>query len=84
MTRHVSSPGDCSRITPVSGNGALHLDPLTGRYNTILNLVRFLTKGAPKLKKGKTNMQIFNIVDAWMHSDFLCRNCVKWSARLIV
>ena len=45
-------------------------------YPTTLNLARFLTEEAPKLKKDECDIQVINVVDAWKHSHFLCRNCV--------
>ena len=45
-------------------------------YLTTMNLVRFLTENAPKLREDELDIQVFNIVDAWKHSDFLCRNYV--------
>ena len=45
-------------------------------YLTTLNLVRFLTEDAPKLKEDKRNIQVITVVDDWKHSDFLCRNYV--------
>ena len=45
-------------------------------YLTTLNLARFLTEEPPKLSEGETDMQMVNAVDAWKHSDFLCRNYV--------
>ena len=45
-------------------------------YLTTLNLARFLTEDAPKLPEGETDVQVVNAVDAWKHSDYLCRNYV--------
>ncbi|KAL2471234.1 Uncharacterized protein Adt_39370 [Abeliophyllum distichum] len=45
-------------------------------YLTTLNLTRFLTEGAPKLNKGEGDIQTVSAVEAWKHSDFLCRNNV--------
>ena len=45
-------------------------------YPTTLNLARFLTKDAPKLKDDERNIQVINVVDAWKHSDFPCRNYI--------
>ena len=45
-------------------------------YLTTLNLARFLTKDAPKLKKDEHDIQVINAMEAWKHSDFLCRNNV--------
>ncbi|XP_056159112.1 uncharacterized protein LOC130134993 [Syzygium oleosum] len=36
----------------------------------------FLTEEAPKISDGETDKQAFNAVEAWKHSDFLCRNYV--------
>ncbi|WKA01333.1 hypothetical protein VitviT2T_019618 [Vitis vinifera] len=45
-------------------------------YLTTLNLARFLTEDAPKLKEDEHDIQIISAIDAWKHSDFLCRNYV--------
>ena len=45
-------------------------------YLTTLNLVRFLTEEAPKLKEDERDIQVIRVVDGWKHSDFLCRNYV--------
>ena len=45
-------------------------------YLTTLNLARFVTKEAPKLKEDEPDIQVISVVDAWKHSDFLCRNYV--------
>ncbi|WKA09039.1 hypothetical protein VitviT2T_026717 [Vitis vinifera] len=45
-------------------------------YLTTLNLARFLTEDAPKLKEDEHNIQVISAIDAWKHSDFLCRNYV--------
>ena len=45
-------------------------------YLTTLNLARFLTEEAPKLKEDERGIQVISVVDAWKHSDFLCRNYV--------
>ena len=45
-------------------------------YITTLNLARFLTEDAPKLKEDEHDIQVFNAMDAWKHFDFLCRNYV--------
>ena len=42
----------------------------------LANLARFLTEDAPKLKEDERDIQVINVVDAWKHSDFLCRNYV--------
>ena len=43
---------------------------------TILNLARFLTEEASKLKEDERDIQVISDMDAWKHSDFLCRNYV--------
>ena len=45
-------------------------------YLTTLNLTRFLTKDAPKLKEDEYDIQVINVVDAWKHYDFICKNYV--------
>ena len=45
-------------------------------YLTTLNLTRFLTEDAFKLKEDERDIQVISIVDAWKHFDFLCRNYV--------
>ncbi|KAJ0044337.1 hypothetical protein Pint_05075 [Pistacia integerrima] len=45
-------------------------------YLTNLNLARFLTKDALMLKEDEHDVQIISAVDAWKHSEFLCRNYV--------
>ena len=45
-------------------------------YMTILNLARFLTQDAPTLKDDEHDIQVISDVDAWKHSNFLCRNYV--------
>ena len=45
-------------------------------YLTTLNLARFLTEEAPKLKEDELDIQFISVVDAWKHYDFLCRNYV--------
>ena len=44
-------------------------------YLTTLNLTRFLTEEAPKLKEDERDIQVISVVDAW-NSNFLCRNYV--------
>ncbi|KAH9671079.1 hypothetical protein KPL70_017207 [Citrus sinensis] len=45
-------------------------------YLTTLNLARFLTEDAPKPKEGETDIQVASAIDAWHHSNFLCKNYV--------
>ncbi|KAK9194952.1 hypothetical protein WN943_003067 [Citrus x changshan-huyou] len=45
-------------------------------YLTTLNLARFLTEDAPKPKEGETDFQVASAINAWSHSDFLCKNYV--------
>ncbi|XP_071687917.1 uncharacterized protein [Rutidosis leptorrhynchoides] len=44
-------------------------------YLTTLNLARFLTETAPRVE-GEQDAQTVSAVQAWNHSDFLCRNYV--------
>ncbi|KZV45391.1 hypothetical protein F511_05555 [Dorcoceras hygrometricum] len=43
---------------------------------TTLNLARFLTEEVPTHKEGEQNAESVSAVEAWNHSDFLCRNYV--------
>ncbi|XXG85984.1 hypothetical protein AAC387_Pa11g0978 [Persea americana] len=45
-------------------------------YLTNLNLASFLHEEAPALKEGETDKQAVAALEAWKHSDFLCRNYV--------
>ena len=45
-------------------------------YLTTLNLKRFLTEEALKLKEDEYDIQVISVVDVWKHSDFLCKNYV--------
>mgnify|MGYP003702407969 CR=1 FL=1 len=45
-------------------------------YLTTLNLVRFLREEASALKESERDRQVVAAVDAWKHSDFLCRNYI--------
>ena len=45
-------------------------------YLTTLNLVRFLTEDASKLKEDEHDIQVISVVDAWKHYDSICRNYV--------
>ncbi|KZV27254.1 hypothetical protein F511_04707 [Dorcoceras hygrometricum] len=45
-------------------------------YLTTLNLARFLSEEVPTLKEGGQNAESVSAVEAWNHSDFLCRNYV--------
>ena len=45
-------------------------------YLTTLNLARFLSEEAPTIPEGGGDAQAVNAVEAWKHSDFLCRNYV--------
>ncbi|XP_074347537.1 uncharacterized protein LOC141686398 [Apium graveolens] len=45
-------------------------------YLTTLNLARFLTDDAPKMKEDESDVQLVSAVQAWNHSDFLCRNYI--------
>ena len=45
-------------------------------YLTTLNLVRFLTEDASQLKEDEHDIQVISAIEAWKHSNFLCRNYV--------
>ena len=45
-------------------------------YLTTLNLERFLIEDAPKVKEDERDILVINVVDAWKHSNFLCKNYV--------
>ncbi|GMQ05992.1 hypothetical protein CsSME_00050763 [Camellia sinensis var. sinensis] len=45
-------------------------------YLTILNLARFVKENAPALSEEETDRQAIAAVEAWKHSDFLCRNYI--------
>ena len=49
-------------------------------YLTTLNLARFLTEDALKLKEDESDIQVISAIDAWKHSDFLHKNyiCLEW------
>lgn len=45
-------------------------------YLTTLNLTRYLTEDVPKPAEGERDIQSASAIDAWHHSDFLCRNYI--------
>ena len=45
-------------------------------YLTTLNLTRFLTEDAPKLKEDKRDIQVISVIDDWKYSCFLYKNYV--------
>ncbi|KAF3636656.1 hypothetical protein FXO38_24055 [Capsicum annuum] len=45
-------------------------------YLTILCLQKFTSDDAPEVPEGTSNKEHFMIVEAWKHSDFLCRNYI--------
>ena len=45
-------------------------------YLTTLNLAKVLHEDAPTLNEGETNKQIVAVVEAWKHSNFLCKNYI--------
>ena len=45
-------------------------------YLTTLNLERFLIEDAPQLKEDEHDIQVISAIEAWKHSDFICRNYV--------
>ena len=45
-------------------------------YLTTLNLAKFLRKDAPVCSENEADRQVVVAVDAWKHSDFLCKNYI--------
>ena len=45
-------------------------------YLTTLNLTRFLTEDASKLREDERDIQVIGAIHAWNHSDFLCKNYI--------
>ena len=45
-------------------------------YLTTLNFARFLHEDAPVYNENETDHQVIATVDAWKHSDFLCKNYI--------
>ena len=45
-------------------------------YLTTLNLAKFLCEDAPVCSENEANRQVVVVVDAWKHSDFLCKNYI--------
>ena len=45
-------------------------------YLTTLNLARFLTEDAPQLKEDEHDIRVISAIEAWKHSNFLCRNYI--------
>ncbi|PHT89347.1 hypothetical protein T459_04460 [Capsicum annuum] len=45
-------------------------------YLTTLCLQSFTSEYAPEVPKGTSDKEHFIIVEAWKHSDFLCRNYI--------
>ena len=45
-------------------------------YLITLNLAKVLHENAPTLKEGETDKQIMAVVEAWKHSDFICKNYI--------
>ncbi|PHT72414.1 hypothetical protein T459_23199 [Capsicum annuum] len=45
-------------------------------YLTTLCLQRFTSEDAPEIPEGTSDKDRFVIVEAWKHSDFLCRNYI--------
>ena len=43
-------------------------------YLTTLNLAHFLQEDTPALKENEADRQVVAVVEAWKHTDFLCRN----------
>ncbi|PHT37768.1 hypothetical protein CQW23_21341 [Capsicum baccatum] len=45
-------------------------------YLTTLCLQRFTSEDAPEVPEGNSDKDCFVIIEAWKHSDFLCRNYI--------
>ena len=45
-------------------------------YLTSLNLAKFLREDAPVCSENETDRQVVVAMDAWKHSDFLCKNYI--------
>ena len=45
-------------------------------YLTTLNLAKFLHEDAPFCSENEADRQVVVAVDAWKHSDFLCKNYI--------
>ena len=45
-------------------------------YLTTLNLAKFLRDDAPICNENEANRQVVAAMDAWKHSDFLCKNYI--------
>ena len=45
-------------------------------YLTTLNLAKLFTEDVPNLKEDEFDIHVISVVDAWKHSNFLCRNYV--------
>ncbi|KAL2504226.1 Uncharacterized protein Adt_19847 [Abeliophyllum distichum] len=45
-------------------------------YLTTLNLAKFLTEDPPAVQDGENNRDSIIALDAWKHSDFLCKNYI--------
>lgn len=45
-------------------------------YLTTLNLAHIVTEDAPKLKGDAIPAEKLSAIDAWKHSEFLCRNYI--------
>ncbi|KAL2465946.1 Retrovirus-related Pol polyprotein from transposon TNT 1-94 [Abeliophyllum distichum] len=45
-------------------------------YLTTLNLAKFLNEDLPTIQEGENNQASLIALDAWKHSDFLCKNYI--------
>uniref|UniRef100_A0A2N9G4N1 Retrovirus-related Pol polyprotein from transposon TNT 1-94-like beta-barrel domain-containing protein n=1 Tax=Fagus sylvatica TaxID=28930 RepID=A0A2N9G4N1_FAGSY len=45
-------------------------------YLTTLNLAKFLYEDAPTLNENESDRQVAAAIDAWKHTDFLCKNYI--------
>lgn len=45
-------------------------------YDTTLNLANFLKEFAPAVQEGEKNSEVNMVLDAWKHSNFICKECI--------
>ena len=45
-------------------------------YLTTMNFAKFLRENAPVCSENEVDFQVVAAVDAWKHSDFLCKNYI--------
>ena len=84
---------DTPVVTPTTTHG-VKLEKFTGLdfkrwqqkmfYLITLNLAKVLHENAPTLKEGETDKQIVATIEAWKHSDFLCKNYIfNWLDNMV-